>query len=137
MQNFEIVVVDDKEVLAAIGSIKFPISIDFIRENYPLLSFSEQEWREKKVGIMGTMFPPEWLNPDVTEEDLAGESENEFLRTQIESAPILCVVTYDPTHRRSLRRRFPRHYKLGLHDGKCVVDGHSIRYQSSHSEFPK
>jgi nitroreductase len=39
MQNFEIVVVDDKQPLAAISEIKVPVDPTFIRENYPQLSF--------------------------------------------------------------------------------------------------
>ena len=34
MQNFEIVVVDDKKLLQAIGAIRHPVSEVFIRENY-------------------------------------------------------------------------------------------------------
>jgi len=57
MQNFEIVVVDDKQLLAAISGIKVPVDPTFIRENYPQLSFTEDELRRRKTGIMGTMFP--------------------------------------------------------------------------------
>jgi nitroreductase len=34
MQNFDIMVIDDKEVLKKIGNIKFWISEDFLKENY-------------------------------------------------------------------------------------------------------
>ena len=64
MQNFEIIVVDDKKILEAIGKINRPISEVFIRENYPQLSFSEEELLKKKVGILGTMFPLSWRTPD-------------------------------------------------------------------------
>ena len=57
MQNFEIVVVDDKHLLAAISEIKVPPNLTFIKENYPQLSFTEDELRRRKTGIMGTMFP--------------------------------------------------------------------------------
>ena len=52
MQNFEIVVVDDKKSLAAISGIKRSPNLTFIRENYQQLSFSEDELRRKKVGIL-------------------------------------------------------------------------------------
>jgi nitroreductase len=58
MQNFEIIVVDDKTQLEKLGKIKSRISEDFLRENYQQLSFSEEELLKKKVGILGTMFPP-------------------------------------------------------------------------------
>ncbi len=64
MQNFEIVVVDDKKLLETIGKIQSPINESFVRENYKQLSFSEAELRRKKVGILGTMFPAAWRNPD-------------------------------------------------------------------------
>ena len=51
MQNFEIIVVDDKKVLDAIGSIKFTVSETFIRENYEQLSFSEEELLKKRLGF--------------------------------------------------------------------------------------
>ena len=54
MQNFEIIVVDDKKLLEAIGNIKYPMSDIFIRENYQQLSFSKEELFRKKVGILGT-----------------------------------------------------------------------------------
>ena len=63
MQNFEIIVVDDKSVLDKIGRIKSRISEEFLRENYSQLSFSKEELLKKKTGILGTMFPPEWTDP--------------------------------------------------------------------------
>ena len=57
MQNFEIIVVDDKKLLESLGSIKYPISNSFIEENYQNLSFSEEELLRKKVGLLGTFFP--------------------------------------------------------------------------------
>jgi nitroreductase len=34
MQNFEIIVVDDKNVLKKMGNIKSSITVEFLRENY-------------------------------------------------------------------------------------------------------
>ena len=79
MQNFEIVVVDDKHKLDAIVNIKRPISETFIRENYPLLSFSEEELQKKKVGILGNMFPLSWRTPDFKLENLDKEEIKEVL----------------------------------------------------------
>ncbi len=63
MQNFEIIVVDDQAVLEQIGGIKSRISEEFLRENYEQLSFSKEELMKKKTGILGTMFPPDWVDP--------------------------------------------------------------------------
>ena len=60
MQNFEILVVDDIELLEKIGNIKSRPSEDFVRENYEQLSSSEEELLKKKMGLLGTMFPPSW-----------------------------------------------------------------------------
>ena len=63
MQNFEVIVVDDKAVLEKIGNIKSRISEEFLRENYEQLSFSKEELLKKKTGILGAMFPPAWVDP--------------------------------------------------------------------------
>ena len=63
MQNYELVVVDDKKLLEAIGNIRYPITDAFIKENHENLSFSEEEWREKKAGLLGTALPPALRTP--------------------------------------------------------------------------
>ena len=55
----------------------------FIRENYPQLSFSEDEPRKRKVGILGTVFPKSWLTPDPKPEDIGGEERSSFMARQI------------------------------------------------------
>ncbi len=98
MQNFEIVVVDDKKILDAIAKIKNPISPAFIRENYPQLSFSVAELKKKKVGILGSTFPPSWRDPAKIEEAVKDITPRP-LGDQITSAPVLLVVLYDPGRR--------------------------------------
>ena len=51
MQNFEIVVVDDKKQLEAIGKIRSQVSETFLRENYQQMSFSEQELLTKNAAV--------------------------------------------------------------------------------------
>jgi nitroreductase len=58
MQNFEIIVVDDEERLAAIGRVRGGTSEGFIRENYAQLSFSEEELIRKGTGYSPRCFPP-------------------------------------------------------------------------------
>ena len=98
MQNFEIIVVDDKHKLESIINIKRPISETFIRENYPLLSFSEEELLKRKVGILGNMFPVSWRTPDFKLEDL-DEKEIESMQRPFPSSPLMLVVVYDPAKR--------------------------------------
>jgi nitroreductase len=95
MQNFEIVVVDDRKVLEAIESIKRPISETFIRENYQQLSFSEEELLQRKTGILATMFPLSWRNPDFRLDEL-DEGEIASMRRRLPASPLLLVVVYDP-----------------------------------------
>ncbi len=97
MQNFEIVVVDDRKLLDAIGGIKYPVSEIFVRENYHQLSFSEEELLRKKVGILGTMFPPSWRTPDAKPDE--SEQFNSSLGRVIQTSPVLLIVVYDPGKR--------------------------------------
>ena len=99
MQNFEIVVVDDRKMLESIGGLKYQTSLTFIRENYKQLSFSEAELRKKKVGILGTQFPPAWLKPNPTLKDLGGDGRSSFISKQISSCSAFLVVLYDPKRR--------------------------------------
>src|SRR5208283_4580489 len=99
MQNFAIVVVDDKKLLAAISEIKHPPNLTFIKENYPQLSFSEEELRRKRVGILGTMFPKSWQTPDPKLEEIKDEERSAFMSRLIMSSPALLFVLYDLSRR--------------------------------------
>ena len=99
MQNFEVVVVDDKQLLAAISEIKVPVDPTFIRENYPQLSFTEDELRRKKTGIMGTRFPKSWQTPDPSLEDIENEDRGAYMAKQIVSCSAILFVLYDPSRR--------------------------------------
>jgi nitroreductase len=118
MQNFEIVVVDDKKLLAAISGIKRSPNLTFIRENYQQLSFSEDELLRKKVGILGTMFPKSWLTPDPKLEDIGDEYRDSYMAGQITSSSALLIVLYDP------RRRAPASENdfLGAISLGCVME---------------
>ena len=100
MQNFEIIVVDDKDVLARMGEIKTRISMDFIKENYMQLSFTEEELKTKKTGILGSMFPPSWRNPKgLNVEEIENEMGPSFLKDLMRGGPTVMLVLYDPTKR--------------------------------------
>ncbi len=117
MQNFEIVVVDDKKQLEELGNIESRISEDFLRENYQQLSFSEEELLQKKVGILGTMFPPSWRTPGDWGK-VARKSEPSTLDQTIKGSPMLLIVTYDP------RKRAPASENdiLGFMSLGCVME---------------
>jgi nitroreductase len=117
MQNFEIIVVDDKKKLDELGDIKSRISEDFLRENYQQLSLSEEELLQKKVGILGAMFPPSWRTPGDWRR-IARESETSSLDQTIKGSPVLLIVTYDP------RKRAPASVgdTLGFISLGCVME---------------
>lgn len=98
MQNFEIIVVDDKKKLEELGEIKSRISEDFLRENYQQLSLSEEELLQKKVGVLGAMFPPSWRTPGDWRR-IAKDCEPSVLDQTIKGSPVLLIVTYDPRKR--------------------------------------
>jgi nitroreductase len=98
MQNFEVLVVDDKELLEKIGNIKSRISAEFLRENYQQLSFSEEELLKKKAGLLGTIFPPSWRDPAKLEE-VAREGAPFLLKDTVRNSPLLLIVVYDPRKR--------------------------------------
>jgi len=93
MQNFEIIIIDDKTVLEEISDIKSTVSEIFIQENYQQLSFSEEELLQKKVGILGSMFPPSWQTPGVKPVAAEGGSR------PFPICPTLLILLYDPRKR--------------------------------------
>ncbi len=72
MQNFEIVVVDDQELLDEIGVIQVQLSEEFLLEHLQLLSFSEEELRHKEVGLLASMLPP-WMR-ELAQPEKVGEA---------------------------------------------------------------
>jgi nitroreductase len=68
MQNFELIVIDDKADLAVIGAIRSEPSSTFLRENYQQLAFSEEELLRKKTGLLASMFAPSWQTLDAKPE---------------------------------------------------------------------
>jgi len=101
MQNFEVVIVDDPGQLHAIGDIKSGLSEAFIRENYQQLSFSEEELRRKKTGVLAAMFPPSWRDPKMFSkmEEVAFAEGPSFMKDTIRDCTTLLFVIYDSTKR--------------------------------------
>ena len=99
MQNFEIVVVNTKDQLDAIGKISADMSEQFLRETYELLSFSETELSEKKTGMLASSFPNAWTNPEAWNPDSDARSQLTFLGRAIGESPLLIFVLYDATRR--------------------------------------
>src|SRR5271157_1048873 len=98
MQNYEIIIIDDKAVLEKIGKIKSRISEEFLRENYEQLSFSKDELQKKKTGILGSMFPPEWVDPAKISEAVKKATPMPLTQS-IRGSPTLLLIIYDPRKR--------------------------------------
>ncbi len=99
MQNFEVIVVDDKKLINKISSIRASVSLTFIKENYKQLSFSVEELKKRKTGVLGTMFPLSWRKPNIKKEDIAKTDSNSLMKEELNSTPVLGIVIYDPSRR--------------------------------------
>lgn len=123
MQNFEIVVVDDKSLLERIGNIRSTVSAQFIEENFQQLSFSEEELLQKKVGVLAAMFPLSW-----TTRTAPGEANDEVrtLQDTILPSPTLLIVIYD------VRKRAPASAGdfLGIMGLGCMMQNMWLMAQS-------
>ena len=121
MQNFEIMVLDDKQILNDIRKIEFPTSETFIRENYQQLSFSEEELKKKRTGVLSTMFPKSWLSP-VFVSDRVDDDETEHPLMERHSQLLTCagliLVLYDSNRRAPASERD----FLGIMSLGCVLE---------------
>jgi nitroreductase len=115
MQNFMLVVVDDPNVLAALGTVRSAISPTFITENYLQLSFTPEQLKARRTGILGTQFPSSWCtdNPDAAPKDAS-----RALSEVIAGAPTIILVLFDPTHRAPASE----HDALGMISIGCVLE---------------
>jgi nitroreductase len=98
MQNFEIIVIDDKKILEALGRITSVISEEFIRENFVQLSFSEEELKKKKVGILETQFPEKWRDASKLDEAIKERAPTHLSNT-IRGGNTILLVLYDKRKR--------------------------------------
>jgi nitroreductase len=118
MQNFEIVVVDAKEQLDAIGKIPADMQESFLRENFAQLSFSDASLLEKKTGMRDTDFPRAWTNPAAWDPYSDSRSQITTLAKSIGEPPLLLIMVYD------CRKRAPGsdHDRVGLIGLGCVLE---------------
>ncbi|HUY82510.1 MAG TPA: nitroreductase family protein [Acidobacteriaceae bacterium] len=118
MQNFEIVVVDDTQQLEAIGKIPAYMSENFLRENYAELVSTEEELRIRKRGMLASLFPAAWTDPQAWDEDSDARFQLTFLERAVQENPLLLVVLYDGSKRApGSERDLPGHMSLG-----CVME---------------
>jgi nitroreductase len=125
MQNYEIIIIDDKRLLREIGEIRSQASEDFIRENYQQLSRSKKELLRKKVGILGAWFPQSWRDPTRLNEAVR-ETKPEPLKETIRGSQTILIVVYDS------RKRAPASQGdfLGILSLGCVMENMWLLAQS-------
>ncbi|MBS1933263.1 MAG: nitroreductase family protein [Bacteroidetes bacterium] len=101
MQNFEILLIDDLAKIEEVRSISLPPSQTFIQENYLQLSFSEEDLRRKRTGVLATMFPKSWLTPTLIPENRQKEEAEQLTENhhQLLPCPLLMIVLYNPSRR--------------------------------------
>jgi nitroreductase len=117
MQNFEIIVIDDQKLLDQIGTIRFQLTEAFLRENVQLLSFSEEELRQKRVGVLAAVLPAAIRDPDPMKMDPLA-SKGIPLSRLMPSCPALLILMYDD------RKRAPASEgdMLGIMSLGCVLE---------------
>ena len=98
MQNFEIIVIDDPEILEKIAAVRSTPSATFIRENYQQLSFCEDELLRKRTGLLASMFPDSWRTPAAVSAD-SNEPQHSFLAHALQDSPTLLIVLHDARKR--------------------------------------
>ena len=118
MQNFEVVVVDSKEQLDAIGRVPADMYEQFLLETYGLLSYSDAELREKKTGMLASSFPSAWTNPEAWNPESDYRSQLTFLGRAIGETPLMMFVVYDATKRAPGSEGDP----VGLISLGCVLE---------------
>lgn len=99
MQNFEIVAIDDETLLDEVGKLRTSLSPDFLRESYALLSSSEEELAQRKVGMLLSSFPPEWQDPAAWEGSHPALLDGGPLRERLLGAPLVLLFLFDVTRR--------------------------------------
>ncbi|MDR3472365.1 MAG: nitroreductase family protein [Devosia sp.] len=126
MQNFEILVVDDPARLKAIGTVETRTSPVFLRENARQLSFSLEELRQRGTGVIATMFPAAWRDPDADFDVFAAAEPPAPLSHSLQAAPCLLLVLYDA------RKRAPASGGdvLGFISLGCVMENMWLTAQS-------
>jgi len=98
MQNFEIIVIDDREIMQQIAAVHSVPSEAFLRENYQQLSFSQEELERKGTGLLASMFPPSWRTANAKPQECV-DLEHSFLGHSLQNSPLLLIVIYDARQR--------------------------------------
>jgi nitroreductase len=116
MQNFEIIAVDDKHSLAALGVIHLPPTETFIREDEHQLSLSEAESLRSKTGLLASMIPASWQEAEAVQ-DTVPTVRYSYVGRTMQECPLLLVVLQDSR----IRAHTSEGDVLGLMSLGCVM----------------
>ena len=97
MQNFEVLAVDDKDLLLELSGLESQVSPIFVQENYRHVSMTEEELRQKKTGFLADQFPASWLTEEAREGKFSPPPGK--LGGQVRRGPVLLFILYDPANR--------------------------------------
>jgi len=84
-------------VRSTISELEANVATEFVQEQYKYLSFSQEELRQRKTGIMGNQFPPAWLSTEAQAGKLTPPPGK--LGEPIRRGPVLLLILYDPNRR--------------------------------------
>ena len=118
MQNFAIVVVDDKEHLEAIGKIPAEMSETYLRETYEHVVFSEEGLKHRKTGTLASIYPRAWTDPEAWNPQSDARSQLTLLGGAVLEPQVLLVVLYDS----SIHSPDSKGDALGLMGLGCVME---------------
>ena len=96
MQNFQIIIVDDKAVLSKLGEVETSFTPEFVQWNLEELSFSEDELKKKKTGMLSTSFPPSWFTPEAREGKIDPSQLKSKLSNMLHQVSALMIILFDP-----------------------------------------
>jgi nitroreductase len=113
MQNFRLIVVDDREVLNELGAIHAPVSPTFIAENYRQLSWTHEELDRRRIGLLGSE---------------SSHDTSRMLRETLAGAPMVIVAVYDPT----VRAPASEGDVLGMISLGCVLENMWLAATAAH-----
>jgi nitroreductase len=126
MQNFAIVVVDDKERLEAIGKIPAEMSETYLKETAEHISFSEEGLKHRKTGTLASIYPRAWTDPEAWNPESDARSQLTVLGRAILEPQVLLVVLYDS----SIHSPDSKGDALGLMGLGCVMENMWLMSQS-------
>src|SRR5271165_4791809 len=118
MQNFVIVVVDEKDRLEEIGKIPAEMSETYLRETYEHVSFNEAELRIKKTGTLASIYPRAWTDPEAWNPESDARSQLTLVGKAVLQPQVLLVVLYDS----SIHSPDSKGDAIGLMGLGCVME---------------